>query len=284
MALSAVCFTIMTASIRPASQHIHPLQVLFFRNLIGLLLMLPWILKTGIGPLRSKRLPLHVVYASLVYLSMSTWYYAINLVSLVDAVALSFTIPFFTTGMAALFLGEKVRWRRWLAIATGFAGALLILRPGAGVFDPNMLLILLNILGWAAAVIMIKVLNRTDSTNAIVSSMFILLTPISLPAAIDNWHHPGMEALPWILLLGIAGWGGHVCATKAVTLAPTSLIMPIEYIRLPLLGVIGYFAYREVPDHWTMIGSAVIVAAALYVGHREARLEAERAQGDVAGT
>ena len=284
MVVSAVCFSAMTASIRPASADMHPLQVLFFRNLIGLTLMMPWILKSGIGAMRSKRLPLHVLYASLVYLSMSTWYYAIKKVTLVDAVALSFTIPFFTTGMAALFLGERVRWRRWLAIATGFAGALLILRPGFSTIDPNMVLILFNILGWAAAVIMIKVLNRVDSTNAIVSYMFILLTPISLPAAIDNWSDPTWTSIPWILLLGLAGWGGHVCATRAVSLAPTSIVMPIEFIRLPLLGLIGFLAFGEVPDHWTLIGSAVIVAAALYVGHREARVEAERAGGGAART
>lgn len=284
MVVSAICFSAMTASIRPASADMHPLQVLFFRNLIGLALMMPWILRSGIGAMRSKRLPLHILYASLVYLSMSTWYYAINKVTLVDAVALSFTIPFFTTGMAMMFLGERVRWRRWLAIATGFGGALLILRPGFATIDPNMLLILLNILGWAAAVIMIKVLNRVDSANAIVSYMFILLTPISLPAAIDNWSHPTWNSIPWILLLGLAGWGGHVCATRAVSLAPTSIVMPIEFIRLPLLGLIGFLAFGEVPDHWTLIGSAVIVAAALYVGHREARVEAERAGGGAART
>ncbi|MGE0094944.1 MAG: DMT family transporter [Alphaproteobacteria bacterium] len=284
MVVSAICFSTMTASIRPASADMHPLQVLFFRNLIGLALMMPWILRSGIGAMRSKRLPLHILYASLVYLSMSTWYYAINKVTLVDAVALSFTIPFFTTGMAALFLGERVRWRRWLAIATGFAGALLVLRPGFQTIDPNMGLILLNILGWAAAVIMIKVLNKVDSTNAIVSYMFILLTPVSLPAALDNWTDPTWHSAPWILLLGLAGWGGHLCATKAVSLAPTSIVMPIEFIRLPLLGLIGFLAYGELPDHWTLIGSAVIVAAALYVGHREARVEAERAGRDTAPT
>lgn len=284
MVVSAICFSAMTASIRPASADMHPLQVLFFRNLIGLTLMMPWILRSGIGAMRSKRLPLHILYASLVYLSMSTWYYAINKVTLVDAVALSFTIPFFTTGMAALFLGERVRWRRCLAIATGFGGALLVLRPGFQTIDPNMALILLNIMGWAAAVIMIKVLNKVDSTNAIVSYMFILLTPISLPAALDNWSDPTWHSVPWILLLGLAGWGGHLCATKAVSLAPTSIVMPIEFIRLPLLGFIGFLVYGELPDHWTLIGSAVIVAAALYVGHREARVEAERAGRDTAPT
>lgn len=284
MVVSAACFSAMTASIRPASADIHPLQVLFFRNVIGLALMMPWILKAGVGAMRSKRLPLHVLYASLVYLSMSTWYYAIPRVTLVDAVALSFTIPFITTGLAATFLGERVRWRRWLAIATGFAGALLILRPGFGNVDPNMLLIILNVVGWAAAVIMIKVLNRIDSTNAIVSYMFILLTPMSLPAALDNWRDPTWTSIPWILLLGLAGWAGHVCATRAVSLAPMSLVMPIEFIRLPLLGLIGFFAFGEAPDHWTLVGSAVIVAAALYVGHREARVEAERAGGGAAPT
>lgn len=284
MVVSAACFATMTVLIRPAAADMHPLQVLFFRNAIGLALMMPWLLKSGFGVMRMKRLPLHIFYASLVYLSMSTWFYAIPRVTLVDAVALSFTIPFVTTGLAAIFLGERVRWRRWAAICTGFAGAFLILRPGFGTVDPYMLLIVLNVLGWAAAVIMIKVLNRADSANAIVGYMFVLLTPVSFPAALDNWRDPTWSSVPWILLLGLAGWAGHVCATRAVSLAPTSLVMPIEFVRLPLLGVIGFFAFGEVPDHWTLIGSAVIVAAALYVGHREARVEAERAGGGAAPT
>lgn len=276
MLASAAFFSVMTTVIRPASADLHPLQVLFFRNVIGLALMMPWLLKAGIGAMRTKRLPLHILYASFVYLSMSTWYYAINKVAFVDAVAVSFTTPFFTTALAAMFLGEQVRWRRWLAIATGFAGAILIVRPGFGSLDPNMLLVVLNALGWAGAVILIKVLNRTDSTNAIVGYMFILLTPMSLPGALDNWREPPWSAVPWVLLLGLAGWAGHICATRAVSLAPMSVVMPIEFVRLPMLGLIGFFAYSEIPDHWTLIGSAIVVAAAFYVGHREARLEAAR--------
>ena len=273
MVVSAVCFATMTTFIRPASEHLHPLQVLFFRNCIGLAAMAPWLLRSGLGALRTRHLGRHVLRACLVYGAMATWFYVIPKVALVDAVAISFTAPFFTTAIAIFALGEVVRWRRWTAIVAGFGGALLILRPGFAVIDPLLLLIFVNAVTWAGAVVLIKVLSRTDSANAIVALMFVLLVPMSFPAALHHWQDPSWTALPFILGVGLAGVAGHYCATRAISLAPTSLVMPIEYLRLPVLGLIGFLFFAEVPDNLTLTGAAIIVAASLYIGHREARHE-----------
>ena len=278
MLVSAFCFAMMTIFIRPASEFMHPLQVLFFRNCIGLAVLLPWLVKTGPMALKTTKLHLHGARAALIYVSMATWFYVVPKVVLVDAVSISFTAPFFATAMAAFFLGEIVRWRRWTAIAAGFVGALLILKPGFAEVNPLLLLVFLNSLTWSGAVILIKVLSRTDSAPAIVAYMFLILTPVSFPAAYANWQDPPWEAVPFVLAVGLAGAGGHYCATRAVALASTSLVMPIEYLRLPLLGLIGFFFYSEVPDALTLAGAAVIVAASLYIGRREARLERERAR------
>ncbi|MFN0043147.1 MAG: DMT family transporter [Alphaproteobacteria bacterium] len=273
MVVSAVCFATMTTFIRPASEHLHPLQVLFFRNCIGLAAMTPWLLRAGVGALRTRHLGRHVLRACLVYGAMATWFYVTPKVALVDAVAISFTAPFFTTAIAVFALGEVVRWRRWTAIAAGFGGALLILRPGFAVVDPLLLLIFVNAVTWAGAVVLIKILSRTDSANAIVALMFVLLVPMSFPAALYHWQDPSWIAFPFILGVGLAGVAGHYCATRAISLASTSLVMPIEYLRLPVLGLIGFLFFAEVPDNLTLTGAAIIVSASLYIGHREARRE-----------
>jgi drug/metabolite transporter (DMT)-like permease len=273
MVASTACFATMTILIRPASESMHPLQVLFFRNCIGTAVLLPWIVRSGLGAMRTAKFHLHLARAALVYVSMGTWYYVVPRVTLVDAVSISFTAPFFATAAAALILGESVRWRRWTAILTGFVGALLILRPGFAEIDPDLFLVFLNSMCWAGAVILIKILSRTDSAESIVAYMFVILLPISFPAAYLNWQDPSWASLPFVLGVGLAGVAGHYCATRAVALAPTSLVMPIEYLRLPILGVIGFLFYAEIPDALTLTGATVIIAAAFYIGHREARHE-----------
>jgi drug/metabolite transporter (DMT)-like permease len=274
MLVSAACFACMSSAIRPASEELHPFQVLFFRNVVGTAVMLPWLLRSGIASLRVQRLPLHGLRSLLILTSMMSWFFVLNHVTMVDAVSLSFTAPLFSTLLAALVLHEVVRWRRWAAILTGFIGALIILRPEATNANPMRLLVLLNSVTWAAAVVVTKVLTRTESPQAIVAYMFLLLLFLSAIPAAFVWRDVPASALPWLLLVGLGGAGGHYFAAKAISMASTSLVMPIEYVRLPILGLAGFLFWAEVPDVWNLVGSAVIVAAALYVGHREARAEA----------
>lgn len=276
MLASMACFTIMSIAIRPASAELHPFEVLFFRNVIGLSVMAPWIVRSGLGALRTRFLPLHVLRSLLVLIAMMTWFYVVTVIPFVDATALNFTAPLFSSLLAMLILNETIRWRRWSAIIIGFLGAIVVLRPGMGVIDPNAFIALINPVAWAGAVILIKKLSRTDSTGAIVAYMFILLMPLSFIPAYFVWREPTLAALPWILMVGLGGACGHLCAAKAIALAPTSLVMPIEYLRLPFLGLIGFAVYHEIPDRWTLLGSAIIVAAAFYVGHRETRTEQAR--------
>ncbi|MGH6953108.1 MAG: DMT family transporter [Alphaproteobacteria bacterium] len=284
MIASVIAFTVMSTAIRPVSEHLHPIELLFFRNVIGVAVMTPWIVRVGVGALRTERLGLHVLRALLVLGAMLCWFYAVTQIPFVEAVSLSFTAPLFTTLFAALVLGEVVRVRRLAAIVLGLAGAAIILRPGF--VEPSLAagLALLNPLLWAGAVIVIKLLSRTDSSNAIVAYMFILLVPFSLAPALLVWKTPTLVALPWIAVIGFTGACGHFCATRAVAAAEASFVMPFEYIRLPLLGLVGYFAYGEVPDLWTLAGTAIILTSSMYVLYREATLERAGARAAPART
>lgn len=276
MLISTACFALMSVFIRPASTDMHPFEVLLFRNAIGFGVMAPWFFRRGMSALRIPRAGLQVLLSCLILTAMMTWFYTVTVIPYVDAVALSFTAPLFSSIFAALILHERIRWRRWSAIVLGLLGAILVVRPGAGILGTKALIAFLNPLAWAGAVIIIKILSRTGNSGAIVAYMFLMLFPMSAVPAAFVWSSPQLEAMPWVVLVGLTGAMGHYCSTRAIALAPTSLVMPIEYLRLPFLGLIGFFFYQEDPDRWTLLGSAVIVATALYVGHREAKLERAR--------
>ena len=276
MTAAAGFFTVMTIFIQPAAEHLHPFEVLFFRSLVGVALMVPWMVHVGRGALRTQRFGLHFSRTALNGAAMMIWFYAIPLVPLADAVTLSFTAPLFTTVLAVLFLREVVRLRRWAAVTVGFAGILIILRPGFAKANLGNLLLLFNGMIWAGAMIMIRSLTRTESPNAIVAYLFILMVPISLVPALFVWQTPPLAALPWLVIIGAAGVAGHLCTTRAIAAAEASLVMPFDYLRLPMFVLVGLFVFGEIPDVWTLVGAAIIVGSAIYIGHREAKLARRR--------
>ncbi len=272
MAASAAAFSVMTALIRPAAAEMHPFQIVFFRNALGLVLLSPLIFRSGIGVLRTTRLPLHILRATCFLAAMLCWFSAIPHIALVDAITLNFTAPIFVTILAAVILRERVRIRRWTAVIVGFAGALVVLRPGFQDISPAAVLVLADALIWSVSAAIIRLLSRTDVATTIVAHMFIWVTPMSLIPALFVWQDPSWEAMGWVFGLAAASTFGHVAITRAFTLAEVSLLMPFDYTRLIFAVIVGFFVFNEVPDVWTLIGGAIIVVAALYIAQREAQV------------
>ena len=162
---AAICFSVVITLIRYLTHSLHPFQVAFLRNLFGLAFMLPWIIRTGIGGLRTQRLGLYIARGFTGIAAMLAWFYGIATLPLDEAVALSFTTPMFTTMLAALVLKEVVRARRWSATIVGFGGALIILRPGFEAISFPAILVLFSALMIAVTVILVKILLRTESIN-----------------------------------------------------------------------------------------------------------------------
>ncbi|MFO0996289.1 MAG: DMT family transporter [Alphaproteobacteria bacterium] len=269
---SASAFSMMTALIRPAAAEMHPFEIVFFRNALGLVFLSPLIFRSGIRVLRTARLPLHLLRATCFLAAMLCWFSAIPHIALVDAVTLNFTAPIFVTIIAAVILRERVRIRRWTAIIVGFAGALVVLRPGFQDVSTASILVLGDALIWSVSAAIIRILARTDSMTTIVAHMFIWVTPLSLIPALFVWQDPSWTAMAWLLGLAAASTVGHVAVTRAFTLAEISLLMPFDYTRLIFATTVGFFVFGEVPDLWTFVGAAIIVAAALYIAHREAQI------------
>ncbi len=270
MVASCVFFAMLTGVIRHLSATIDPLEIVFFPNLFGIVVMLPWLMRHGLGVLCTRRLPLHAVRALICLMTMIGWFAAVSHMNLSDAVALSFTTPLFATVAAVFVLDEVMCARRCTAVFLSFVGAMIILRPGFQEITPIVLVVLLSAATMAIATTLAKLLARTESTGAIVFYTALFLTPASLIPALFVWRTPTFEELFWLLAVGGAATLCHVCLVRAFALADVTAVLPFDYTRLPLIALVGYFAFGEKLDVWTGVGSAVIMASSVYIAHREA--------------
>ncbi len=274
MLISCVSFSVMTAVVRHISQEVPTLEVIFFRNLFGLITIAPLFIRSGIVKiLRTKQIKLYLLRGGMGYSSMLFWFTAIAIVPLADAVALGFTSPFFITILAILILNEAVGLRRWSAMLIGFGGAMLILRPGFGDFNGYYLLVVASAGTMACSVIIIKLLGRTESATTIVAYMVLIITPISFIPAVFVWQWPNLEQLLWLFALGALATIGHLSVTKALMLADATAIMPLDFTRLPITALIAFWAFAEIPDFWVWVGAAVIFGSSIYIAQREARIK-----------
>ena len=272
MTAAAFCFSVMNVFVRLATEEMAALEVAFFRNFFALLFMLPWLARAGLGALHTKRIKLHLLRALFALMTMITWFSALALLPLGEAVALNFTVPLFATAGAALVLGEMVRARRWTATVVGFLGTLIILRPGFTELTPAMALPILAAVSMACASLTVKSLSRTERASTTVLYMTLFLTPLSLIPALFVWQWPDLETLGYLIGLGGTGTLAHLLMTIAFGKADASAVIPFDYARLPFVAVIAFFLFGEVPDLWTWIGAAVIATSAIYIAHREAQV------------
>jgi len=272
MVAASAFFAMMNAVIRYVSAEVHPFEIAFFRNLFGLLFMLPWLAHEGVGVLKTNRHALFALRGLTGLTAMMAWFWALSVMPLAEAVALSFTLPLFATVLAVVVLRETVRLRRWTATIIGFIGAMIILRPGFQEVSYGQLAVLVSTLVMAMTTVIVKTLSRTESPNVIVIYMVIYLTPMSLVPALFVWETPGWISLAWLAALGAFANLAHICLTHAFKAADSSAVMPFDFARLIFVAIIGYVAFNEVADLWTWIGAGVIAASTVYIAHRESRL------------
>ena len=269
---ATVAFATMHAVIRIASSEQHPFEVAFFRNFFGLLFIAPFLLRHGFGALRTRKLPLHAARSAVHVSAMLMFFSAVPITPLGTIAALSFTAPLFVTVGAVLLLGEVVRIRRIAALVLGFAGALVIIRPGMAALDPGSLLVLGSSAVWAGALILLKVLSRTESSLTMTAYMAVFLTPLSSIAVAFVWQWPSLEDLGWFALMGSVGTIGHLCLAQAFREADATVVLPVDFLRLIWSSLYGYLLFNEVPVLYVWIGGIVIFASTLYLAYREAKV------------
>lgn len=282
MIVSGLGFAAMISLVRFLSAEMHPFQIAFFRNLFGLLFMMPWLMRVGIGALGTRRHGLYGLRALFGLAAMLCWFAALAMMPLAEATALSFTAPLFTALAAVIVLGERMGPQRLLAVAGGFVGMLIILRPGLMPVDLAAMLVIASSVFIACAMTTMKILARTEKPSAIVTWMVLYLTPMSLIPALFFWTWPTAALLPWLLALGASATLGQVGMTRAFAAADASVAVPFEYLRLPFVALIGWIAFSEPVDPWTWVGAAVMAGATIFMTLREARNEQKRSRNEMA--
>ena len=268
---STAAFALMAIAIRLASATVATTEVAFFRNFFGLLALLPMILRRGSPVPRTRHVGRYVIRTVIGLASMLCAFWAIGHLPLSQAVSLSYATPLFVTIAAALWLGEAVRIRRWLAVAAGFVGVLVILRPGSS-FTAGMLVALLGSLLSALVSIQIKQLSKLDAPDTIVFYTYVFWVPLSLVPALFQWTWPGAEAWLWLVTTGVMGTLGQLLWTRALQLGEVSALQPISFVQLPIVVLFGWWLFGETIDGWTMAGAAIVLGANGYIAHREAML------------
>ena len=268
MILSGLAFATMMASAKLAGQRLDSFQVAFFRALFGLAAILPFIVRLGMDGVRTNRPWLQMARGVFGSSAMLTGFYAMVHLPLADVTAIGFANPLFLLVLAAIFLGERLRWRRSLATLAGFSGVVLMLRP-AGTVDPAALVALLSTLLAACSMVLIKTMARNDNPSTIVFYFGVFSTIVSaIPAALV-WQAPTAHELAILVVMGIAATAGQSCMVRAYAAAEASVVAGFDYVRLLWACLFGYALFGQLPDHWTLGGAAIIIASTLYLARTE---------------
>ena len=269
MGLAGFIFASFMGIVRHVGTSLNPIQVAFLRYGLGLVFMLPFFLQLTLVDIKSARLSLHATRGVIHSIGVLCWFYAMSRIPIADVTAIGFTGPVFATIGAALFLGEKVRIRRILAVLIGLLGAIIILRPGFAEIELGALLMLVAAPVFAASDLLSKVLTRKESPPALVAYLSVFVTLVIMAPALYVWQWPTLEEWAWMFLTAGLATIGHLCMIKGVTVAELSALQPIKFLQLFWAALIGFFFFSEAPAIWTWLGSAVIIGSATYIAHRE---------------
>lgn len=260
MLLGAILTAVDAAIVKVVAVELHPLQIYFFRCLVALAVMAPFIM-SGRIKLPTAHLPLHVVRAVLKLIGIVTLMFAITMLPLTTVTAIGFAAPLFVAIGAMLWFGESVRVRRLICLALGFGGVLIVVRPTSGLGDVGGLVALAAAMVTAAATLLMKFSSSREPATAIVALNLIISVPIALITAIPVWQWPSASLLGLLVLQGVLAVICQLCYVGAHSLAEATTLMPLDFLRLPAAIGIAYLVFQERPDLWTIAGAAVIFAA-----------------------
>ena len=266
-----VALCIMAVSGRELSAEVTPFQVLFFRSTIGLALVAGVWLALGRPSLATSRPHLHIMRSTLHYGAQWLWFYAIAALPLALVISIEFTVPVWTALMAAAFLGERLTPGRVLAVTLGFIGVLVIVRPGVEAVNVAMLAILLAAVGFGVILTMTKTMSATEDAFTLIFYMHLVQLSIGIVPMLFLWVTPSWELVPWAIAVGVAGSASHYCLTRAMAEADATVVVPLDFLRLPAMVIAGYLLYQESIDLLVFAGASLILAGNLVNVRAEAR-------------
>ncbi len=269
MSGAVLSFCAMALAARQLLAHMGPFEVVLMRSIVMLAIVGALVPRTGVAVLRTRRFPLHFLRNLVHFGGQCSWVFALGALPLATVFAIEFTMPVWTVVLAALFLKERISFPRLVALVLGLAGVLVILRPGFAFVQPAALVMLAGSLAYAASLIFTKRLTTTDAPLAVLFWMSVIQLPMGLVASLPGWVTPVASDFPWILAVGVGSYTAHYCLTRAVHIADASVVVGIDFTRLPLIALIGAAVYGEGLDPLVFVGAAIIFAGTYYSISRE---------------
>ena len=276
MTLACVFYALIYVVVHGLSDSYATTQIVFFRAVLGSVLMLPWLYRVGLAGLKTSRMGIYMWRMGFSYAGALGWVYGIAFLPLSEANALLFTMPLFTVAFAAVWLGERVGSHRWSATAAGFLGVLIILRPGLIEISLPALATLMAAASFSVALIGTKKLTATEDPNAMVFYLYALMIPPAALGSLWNWNNPDIVDIPLLVALGLCTVGAQQCQTRSFRVAPASLVVIVNYVQLPMVALMGWLFFHQSTDPWTWAGAAVICASTYFLGYQENRATGSR--------
>jgi drug/metabolite transporter (DMT)-like permease len=246
---------------REAARELSVFQIMLLRSTLGIAMLWPLVRAAGgLGAVRTGRLPQHALRNAVHYAAQYGWFVALTLIPLAQVVSIEFTMPIWSAALAVVFLGERMSGRKWFAVVLGLVGVAVIVRPGAGAIDIGQLIALAAALGFAISVVLVKSLTRTDAAVAISFWMLVMQSVIGLVPALMVWQWPSVHAWGWVVVVAFCGTYSHYCFARAMQHADATVVVPMDFLRVPLTALVGWLAYSERLDLFTLLGIGLILA------------------------
>lgn len=253
---------------RQAMRELSVFQIMLMRSTLGIALLWPVIHAAGgLAAMRSQRLPQHGLRNVVHYAAQYGWFAALGLIPLAQVVSIEFTMPIWSAALAVAFLGERLNRGKLLAVALGLAGVAVIVRPWAGTATASagqgQLIALAAALGFAVSIVLVKSLTRTDRAETLSFWMLVMQSAIGLLPALWVWRWPSAQTWGWVLLVAFCGTYSHYCFARAMRHAEATVVVPMDFLRVPLTALAGWAVYSEQVDLFTVLGVALILAGNL---------------------
>ena len=281
MIVSCVAFASMWVLIRHASHDVHAFVIVFFRNAVGTLVLVPMMLRNK-GLMRISRMRANSRRAVSGFIATTATFYAVSHAPMATALSINYTAPLFATVGAVLFLGEKIHARRVAALVIGFAGMLIVVRPGALPMTAGVLAAMISAVATAFSIIAIRQLVAFDDSRAVAAWTFIMMTPPSLVLAATVWTTPPVAVWPFLVAIGCVAAVGQLSMNRAFALAEASAVLPYDFVRFGLVTIAGIALFGERLDGMTLLGGMIIFGATVYLAVRERQVA--RARGTAKNT
>jgi drug/metabolite transporter (DMT)-like permease len=249
---------------REAVRELNVFELMAIRSWIGLCLLYPLIWRAGgFSVVKTRRLPLHIARNTIHFGAQLGWFYALTLIPIGQVVAIEFTMPIWTAILAATFLGERITVWKVAAIVLGLVGVIAIVRPATGEVNPGQLIALAAAVGFGISIAVVKLLTRTEQTLAIIFWMLTVQAAASLLPALYVWTWPSPAVWGWSIVIAFCGTFSHYCMARAMLHADATVVIPMDFLRVPLTAAAGWLIYSERLDAFTVLGAALILTGNL---------------------